>query len=118
MLAHSCVYHSLIIPFTEKGSPLTYSSAASRDVVTVIVPSGSARHYSTYASVRSKERERLPGRRRTALVDDADRSVDVYLVLHLDVEGLEAQQRVRPSGVVVDLGRDAPRISCGHNGGL
>src|SRR5919199_7005286 len=42
MLAHSRVYHLLIIPFKKNGSPFTYSSAASREVVTAIVPSGSS----------------------------------------------------------------------------
>src|SRR5215218_7376950 len=42
MFAHSRVYHPLILPFRKKGSPFTYSSAASREVSTAIVPSASS----------------------------------------------------------------------------
>jgi hypothetical protein len=36
------VYHSIILPLRKNGSPFTYSSAASREVVTAIVPRGSS----------------------------------------------------------------------------
>jgi hypothetical protein len=59
------VFHSLIMPFKKNGSPPTYSSAASRELVTAIVLSGSS------VSSRNAPQYQFAGSQRRGSDDDA-----------------------------------------------